>query len=95
MTPKRTDVHIICNKCQCPISGADRQMDHDHEAGEWVYTVSCHGASDHGKHLRISADESSHGKILVAFPNETPDVAVRPIMPPPPTPQSMPGPKSN
>lgn len=99
MTPKRIDVTIICNKCQEPISGADRQMDHDHAAGEWVYTVSHHGAQDKGKHLRVPADESSHGKILVAFPNEPAEVPLKPIMPPPPLPQAMPqpgaGPKSN
>lgn len=66
MTPKRTDVSIICQQCQKPVD--KREAIHDLPGGVFRYYVECHGAKDFGEHLTVTADDSAHGAILKAFP---------------------------
>ena len=68
MTPKRTDVTILCAVCNKPVEF--RSMMHNVTRNIYEYYVECHGSSDQGLHL-IQDVETAHGAVLHAFPPPT------------------------
>lgn len=63
MVPKRTDVHILCTKCNKAIESQNRLMIHDPGSDVFRYEISCHGQLE-AHEIRA---KNAHGTRILAF----------------------------